>query len=212
MDYITLMLKMGKTVVGAESWKLRGDHHKGEFEKMLLITDEVLIVWTVDGHYNGWCDQYKNRYVKRDGRPKGRFRDNEENDSSPTETDGDDTINRMEACKQDASNDETDWLNYKRPRCGSWFIKKSMDAGYTKRNGGTTELGKDRWNEWGGKIAARRGGKTSDDDGVRNKYFAFERAFKAAWKSMYGGERKKTGDGEQQEKKVTAFNGIRFQV
>lgn len=206
---------MGKTVVGAETWKLRGDHFKGEFEKMILVTDEVLIAWTLDGHYNGWCDQFKNRYVKRDGKPKGRVREIEDNESSPTETDGDENINRMEGCKQASSDDITDWLNYKRPRCGSWFIKKSMDAGYTKRNGGTTDQGKDRWNEWGRKIVERRSGKKSEDVGIREKYLAFTRAFRDAWMDMYASDRKRNGvngGSDVQEKKVTAFNGILFEV
>ena len=71
-DYIQLLLRMGKTVVGVEAWNNRGNKSQGKLEEMLLITDEVLIAWTVDGHYNGWCDLYKTRYMKRDGKAKGR--------------------------------------------------------------------------------------------------------------------------------------------
>jgi hypothetical protein len=213
-NYIDLLLRMGKTVVGVEAWNNRGNKSQGKLEEMLLITDEVLIAWTVDGHYNGWCDLYKTRYVRRDGRMRGKFRESDEGESCPTETDGETVENKMEGCKQAASVDKEDWLNYQRPRCGCWFIKRSMDEGYTKRNGGTTELGKSRWNEWGGKIAVRRSGKTSTDCEVREKYIAFTQAFQVAWKEMYGGTKsRQNGRGVEHEvKKVTAFNGIGFSV
>ena len=205
---------MGKTVVGFDAWTRRGLYHQGKFEEMLLITDEVLIAWTLDGHYNGWCDLYKNRYRKRDGRPKGRQRESEEEEASPTETEGEESQNKMEKCKQLASSDENDWLNYQRPRCGSWFVKRSMDEGYTKRNGGTTELGKVRWNEWGAKIAMRRNARTNDNLDVKEKYIAFCQAFQIAWKEMYGNDKKQrsTGDDGSKVVKIAAFNGISFSV
>ena len=215
-DYIQLMLRMGKTVVGVDAWSRRGMCHQGKFEDMILITDEVLIAWTLDGHYNGWCDSYKNRFLKCDGTLRGRNRDNEEEDSSPMETDVDvdESVNKMEKFKQLASVDPDDWLNYRRPRCGSWFIKKSMDQGYTKKNGGTTDFGKLRWNEWGQKIAQRRMAKTSEDMETREKYFAFMEAFQTAWKDVYVGDRKKafTSDDGVFVEKIAAFNGITFSV
>lgn len=213
-DYIQLLLRMGKTVVGVEAWNNRGNKSQGKLEEMLLITDEVLIAWTVDGHYNGWCDLYKTRYMKRDGKAKGRGRDSDEGQNSPTDTDGEAVENKMEKCKQAATMDKEDWLNFQRPRYGSWFIKKSMDEGYTKRNGGTTELGKERWNEWGEKIAMRRAGKLSLDHEVREKYISFTGAFQQAWKEMYGSQknRQNVRNGGNEVKKISAFNGIGFSV
>lgn len=220
-----MMLKMGKIVVGADAWKTRGDGCDGDFEKMLLITDEVLIAWTLDGHYNGWCDQFLRRFVKRSGKPNGRRITHAESgtssaadtSSATSTTDDENSVavttgggNLMEACKQMPSTETTDWLNYQRPLCGCWFVRGAMDAGFTSKNGGTTDQGKDRWNTWFQIILERRLSKRSDDQNLKEHHREFCKAFKDAWKVMYGGGEGKHGKGGHpgEKKKVTAFNGI----
>jgi hypothetical protein len=210
-----MMLKMGKIVVGTDAWNTRGKGCHGDFEKMLLITDEVLIAWTLDGHYNGWCDQFVKRFVKRTGKPKGRRITPAGSDTSSTtgtDEDADTTpvLNNMEKCKQKPSTDANDWLNYQRPLCGCWFVKGAMDAGFTSRNGGTTDQGKDRWNTWFQKILHRRLSKREGGEREEEHHKEFCKAFKDAWNEMYGdgedkpGKNTKSGD----TKKVVAFNGI----
>ena len=72
-QYIEMLLRMGKTVVGVETWKQRGESCGGNFEEMLFITDEVLIVWTVDGQYNGWCHEFGKRTQRTMSNQKKRL-------------------------------------------------------------------------------------------------------------------------------------------
>ena len=129
--------------------------------------------------------------------------------SSPSETSGDERLNKMMAWEQQASLDVDDWLNYGRPLTGPWFIRKSMDSGFTKKHGGTTEFGKNRWNEWGKKISARRRARTSDDPEMYQKYRSFCLAFKDAWREMYQKKKRNIiASDENDEYEIEAFNGI----
>ena len=199
---------MGKTVVGAETWKTGGENCDGNFEDMLLITDEILIVWTVDGQYNGWCNDY---HKERGGlrRRRGRGMGESDGSSSPAETSGDETNNKMVTCKQQPSLDVDDWLHYGRPLTGPWFIRTNMDSGFTKKHGGTTDFGKNRWNEWGKRIAARRRARTSDDQEVKQKYRSLCLAFHDAWRDMYQTKKRSNNalDGHD-EVEMEAFNVI----
>jgi hypothetical protein len=202
-QYIEMLLRMGKTVVGVETWKQRGESCNGNFEEMLLITDEVLIAWTVDGQYNGWCHEYGKRNTKN------RRNAMDSDESSPADTSGDENRNRMDVCKQQQTSDPEDWLNYGRPLSGPWFVRKTMDAGFTKKHGGTTEFGKNRWNHWGRKIAERRRAKHSEDPALKQKYRLFCMAFQDAWKAMYHkGSRSNNSSNESDKETIEAFNGI----
>lgn len=211
-----MMLKMGKIVVGTDTWNTRGKGNGGDFEKMLLITDEVLIAWTLDGHYNGWCDQFAKRFVKRTGKPKGRriaLAGSDTSITTGTDEDQEETnaeSNHMDKCKQKPSTDANDWLNYQRPLCGCWFIKKAMDAGFTSKNGGTTDQGKGRWNTWFHKILKRRLSKREGNQTEREHHKAFCKAFQDAWRLEYGAGAGKKGknDGSGEKEKIVAFNGI----
>ena len=208
-QYIQMLLRMGKTVVGVETWKQRGENYNGNFEDMLYITDEILIVWTIDGQYNGWCHEYGRQAENIDGtqrKQRGRASD----DSSPTDTSSEaESRNRMACCKQVPSLDPEDWLHFERPMTGPWFVRKNMDAGFTRKHGGTTDFGKNRWNEWGKRIAARRRSKNSEDPAVKQKYRMFCLAFQDAWKDMYQKKSRSTVTSDEgQSEYMEAFNGI----
>ena len=211
-QYIQMLLRMGKTVVGVETWKQRGENHGGNFEDMLYITDEILIAWTIDGQYNGWCHEYGKRSENSDNtlkKKRGRG-SGDTDDSSPADTASEEEHrNRMASCKQQPSADPEDWLNFERPLTGPWFIRKNMDAGFTRKHGGTTEFGKNRWNEWGKRIAERRRSKNSEDPAVKQKYRLFCLAFQDAWKEMYRKRSRSAGGSDDGPcEYMEAFNGI----
>jgi hypothetical protein len=189
-----MLLIMGPRVLGKEQWKKRGLQMRGRYEDMLNISDETLIAWTVDGQWNGWCKEYgakssTEKKTRRKVTPRGvnPIRNNtllvSERAGNRTETTEEQAvINPMEKYVQNASNDPEDWLNYGRPGDGPWFVKKAMEAGFKRKNGGTSTTGKQRWNYWYKAIRARRAVNSSDD---KARYSVFCTHFQDSWEDMY---------------------------